>query len=259
MLEFEWLDRASRGWIDSIPQEWFLHEGTHRGREHVLRRRKDSKFAHARCDVTVHPQSAELDYEAHEEFNIEQQLYIGTARIGFADADRSRMATLEWRPKGRKSFKALPFRSAKLVIPDEKEYHLPQAKASQKLSKRRDRPGQAQFRTRLKGAYKHRCCITDCDVSDVLEGAHIDEYRSAASNNLKNGLLLRADIHALFDRNLLAIEPSTHAIHVGFAIRNSTDYAPLHGKKMRFPENPTHYPSRTALETRWKKFIKSNP
>jgi hypothetical protein len=45
-------------------------------------------------------------------------------------------------------------------------------------------------------------------VAAVLEAAHIDPYRGEGNNHPGNGLLLRADIHTLFDLNLLGIEPN---------------------------------------------------
>ncbi len=57
--------------------------------------------------------------------------------------------------------------------------------------------------------YEHRCVVTGCTVIAVLEAAHIRPYRRPEDNDVKNGLLLRADIHTLFDLNLLGIEPGT--------------------------------------------------
>ncbi|MEO2018753.1 MAG: HNH endonuclease signature motif containing protein [Fuerstiella sp.] len=48
----------------------------------------------------------------------------------------------------------------------------------------------------------------------VLEAAHIRPYRRPEDNDVQNGLLLRADIHTLFDLNLLGIEPGTWQIHI---------------------------------------------
>ncbi len=69
------------------------------------------------------------------------------------------------------------------------------------------RIGQSDFRQTLIRAYGSRCAVTDCDVLDVLEAAHIDAYAGVHSNHPGNGLLLRADIHALFDADLIAFPP----------------------------------------------------
>ncbi|RKN32493.1 HNH endonuclease [Micromonospora musae] len=68
------------------------------------------------------------------------------------------------------------------------------------------RQGQADFRRRLMAAYDGRCAITGCDVEAVLQAAHIDPYNGPATNRVTNGLLLRADLHNLFDRGFLWID-----------------------------------------------------
>ena len=74
------------------------------------------------------------------------------------------------------------------------------------------RRGQPAFRAALLVAYGGRCAITDCDVEDVLEAAHISPYRGLSSNHASNGLLLRADIHTLFDCGLVAFDPKTRKV-----------------------------------------------
>jgi HNH endonuclease len=65
----------------------------------------------------------------------------------------------------------------------------------------------AKFRKKLIAAYRGRCAVTDCDAYDALEAAHILPYRGPAFDHVTNGLLRRADIHTLFDLNLIGIEP----------------------------------------------------
>jgi putative restriction endonuclease len=54
--------------------------------------------------------------------------------------------------------------------------------------------------------YSGRCAITDCEIDDVLEAAHISPYSGRSSDQVCNGLLLRADVHTLFDCGLLAFD-----------------------------------------------------
>src|SRR6185369_1227809 len=61
------------------------------------------------------------------------------------------------------------------------------------------RQGQAKFRQSVLSAYKNRCCISGFDVADALDAAHIVPYLGEHSNKVANGLLLRSDLHALFD------------------------------------------------------------
>ncbi|WP_205843618.1 HNH endonuclease [Nakamurella deserti] len=68
------------------------------------------------------------------------------------------------------------------------------------------RPGAARFRGDLMDAYGYRCAITGCDVEVALEAAHIKPYRGPRHDRVDNGILLRRDLHALFDANLLGID-----------------------------------------------------
>lgn len=71
----------------------------------------------------------------------------------------------------------------------------------------RERRGQQHFRDALRKRYGNRCLVTGCEILAVLEAAHIRPYRGANDNHPENGLLLRSDIHTLFDLDLLGIEP----------------------------------------------------
>lgn len=69
------------------------------------------------------------------------------------------------------------------------------------------RRGQQRFRHALLDAYDGRCAISGCAVGAVLEAAHISPYRGAHTNDVRNGLLLRSDLHTLFDLHLLTVLP----------------------------------------------------
>ena len=71
------------------------------------------------------------------------------------------------------------------------------------------RQGQPAFRRQLIAAYKGRCAITGCEVQAVLEAAHIVPYKGSKTNDPGNGLLLRADMHTLFDLRLVAVDVAT--------------------------------------------------
>lgn len=76
------------------------------------------------------------------------------------------------------------------------------------------RQGQQEFRMALLAAYESKCAITGCGVVDVLEAAHIHRYLGKETNAVSNGLLLRADVHTLFDLNLVGVDASTMRICV---------------------------------------------
>ncbi|RJS14609.1 hypothetical protein DRW03_34595 [Corallococcus sp. H22C18031201] len=108
------------------------------------------------------------------------------------------------------------------------------------------RQGQPAFRKQLLAEYDHKCAITHCDSEDALEAAHILPYNGHATNIIQNGLLLRADIHILFDRGLIAINTADWTITLHERIRHS-HYASLHGQKLRLPQKKDSHPSIDAL------------
>lgn len=118
------------------------------------------------------------------------------------------------------------------------------------------RRGRRRFRDGLVSRFQGRCTVTGCDVLDVLEAAHINPYRGTKDDHLDNGLLLRADIHVLFDLDLLGIEPETLtvAIHPDVAVG---EYATLAGRRLTLPNGAA--PSKLALEVRWKEFQANLP
>ena len=83
------------------------------------------------------------------------------------------------------------------------------------------RRGQRAFRNNLFDAYGGRCAITGCEVPDVLEAAHIFPYRGEETNKVKNGLLLRADVHTLFDCGLIAVDEVKMTVLVAPALQDS--------------------------------------
>ncbi|MEU8018323.1 HNH endonuclease [Micromonospora parva] len=105
------------------------------------------------------------------------------------------------------------------------------------------RQGQADFRRRLMKAYGKRCAITGCDVEAALQAAHIDPYDGPATNQVNNGLLLRADLHNLLDRGLIWVDES-YVLHV---VAGTAHYSSYHGQQIRLPERVEDLPDPAAL------------
>lgn len=108
------------------------------------------------------------------------------------------------------------------------------------------RQGQAQFRAALMSAYDGRCAITGCDVAEALEAAHIAPYLGPHTNTVNNGLLLRADVHTLFDLGRLAVSDG-HAIVLARSLAGTTYEHELKGKRLCLPKNEALRPSLVAL------------
>ena len=117
----------------------------------------------------------------------------------------------------------------------------------------RVRRGQSAFRVALMEAYGGRCAITGCAVEAVLEAAHITPYLGPLANHVSNGLLLRADLHTLFDCGLLAIDPLTRTVVIANALKSSS-YVKIAGRKVRQPKDEAKAPSRRNLDKRYRVF-----
>jgi hypothetical protein len=99
------------------------------------------------------------------------------------------------------------------------------------------RRGQSTFRSQLLRVYNGVCAITGCDAADALEACHIHPYIGASSNDIRNGVLLRSDVHTLFDMGLIGIDPESSTVVVAPRLRD-TSYKELHGRLARLPEDP---------------------
>lgn len=114
------------------------------------------------------------------------------------------------------------------------------------------RLGQASFRVIVTDAYERRCALTNERTLPALDAAHIKPYSDSGGHRVENGLLLRRDIHALFDRGYITVMPDLR-VEVSRRIReefeNGRDYYKLHGGPVRPPTSPIHRPSEESL--RW--------
>jgi putative restriction endonuclease len=108
------------------------------------------------------------------------------------------------------------------------------------------RRGQRAFRESLMKAYEGRCAISGCPVPQILEAAHIYPYWGDATNDLTNGLLLRSDLHTLFDCGLIAVDERTSTLLVA-AVLDGTEYEKLRGAELRPPTSLPTRPSAEAL------------
>lgn len=115
------------------------------------------------------------------------------------------------------------------------------------------RRGQSGFRRTLLNAYDNKCSVTAYDAEDALEAAHIVPYRGPVTNHPTNGILLRADLHSLFDLGLITVDVDRrNALILGGDLR-TTSYRGLEGSVLRLPADPNLRPSMEALREhrRW--------
>ena len=116
----------------------------------------------------------------------------------------------------------------------------------------RPRLGQGAFRVLVTDTYNRRCAITRERTLPALEAAHIRPYADGGTHEAQNGLLLRRDIHSLFDAGYVTVTPDLR-FEVSHRIREEFDngrhYYELHGKPIFAPEDELRRPDPEAL--RW--------
>lgn len=115
----------------------------------------------------------------------------------------------------------------------------------------RARRGQPAFREALRRRFGDRCAVTGCSLVELLEAAHILPYRGVHTQVETNGLLLRADIHTLFDLDLMGIHPASLEVQFHPAAM-AAGYSTLAGRRLLCPGGR---PDPAALKARWRRFL----
>lgn len=113
------------------------------------------------------------------------------------------------------------------------------------------RRGQQVFRQALRSRYGDHCMITGCQLLAIIEAAHISPYRGHFDNHPENGLLLRADLHTLFDLDFIGIHPKSLKMQF-HSVARSAGYHEWEGKTLLCSKAR---PSEAALESRWQRFL----
>jgi putative restriction endonuclease len=119
------------------------------------------------------------------------------------------------------------------------------------LAEIRRRRGQASFRKRLLARYGARCMLSGCELMDIVEAAHVSPYLGSKDHHMDNGLLLRADLHTLFDLGLLAFRPADMVAKFAPAAKTA-GYESLDGASLQVGAKG---PSFEALQTRWNEYL----
>ena len=114
----------------------------------------------------------------------------------------------------------------------------------------RPRLGQGAFRVLVTDFYRRRCAVSGERTLPALDAAHIRPYGEGGEHAAHNGLLLRRDIHSLFDAGYVTVTPDLR-FEVSRRIReefeNGRHYYALHGGLVQAPDRPDLRPDRQAL------------
>jgi hypothetical protein len=256
LIAIRWKNPESKNYIDLLAFPLFAKEGTTKQITHTVLGPQGGHHR-AKCRLVVSSTTAELDYEVFPEFNKWWGMYLGVLRLEFTNSKRDTLTQIYWRDQGHKQFVIAPVDVVNKPLPPIPPYQPTKSTAQKVIRKIQERPGQAQFRFTLMMAYGGQCCISGCSVSEALEGAHIDPFSGKLSDHPQNGLLLRSDLHALFDAGLMAIEPTSRLVHFVASARVWPEYKNMH-KVARLAEpiygGPSYKPSEEALKRRWRDF-----
>jgi putative restriction endonuclease len=113
------------------------------------------------------------------------------------------------------------------------------------------RLGQGSFRVNVTDAYKRSCAVTGERALPVLEAAHIKPFFENGPHMVQNGLLLRSDLHRLFDKGYMTLTTKLD-VEVSWRIKEEFDngeyYYTLHGKKMSHPAHLYDLPEKKFIE-----------
>ena len=105
------------------------------------------------------------------------------------------------------------------------------------------REGTLAFRADIMRAWEGRCGLSGCGVEQVLDAAHMRPYLGLHTNLLCNGILLRADLHRLFDRGLLAFKyVDSRLVVVTSPKLAGSDYEAMQGRAIPLPKDAAARP-----------------
>jgi putative restriction endonuclease len=116
----------------------------------------------------------------------------------------------------------------------------------------RPRLGQGTFSMAVRDAYGGACAVTREHSLPVLEAAHIRPYADGGEHEVSNGLLLRSDLHRLFDRGYVTVTPDLRfrvSSRLRTEYKNGRTYYALDGSTIAVPADAFRQPDREAL--RW--------
>ena len=122
------------------------------------------------------------------------------------------------------------------------------------------RLGQQSFRFAILDAYGRACAVTTEHSLPVIEAAHIKPYDKGGRHEYGNGILLRADVHRLFDRGYVSVDPN-YRFRVSPMLReewnNGETYYHFDGQEIQRPQDPKMWPNKQLLEYHYEEVFRN--
>ena len=190
--------------------------------------------------------------------NIEVKTYRAHYGMGWKDlyglVDRKTLVALCVNPRSQQSFRLLKPGALERLLKDhslESQFNLidqaqKSIKGGHKLRVAKQRIGQGAFRDYLLSKYGANCAISGPAPKKAIHACHLESYAAVGGDHQKEGgLLMRADLHSLFDADLLNIDPKSEKIILDRYLEQFPEY-------WRFNGNPLTI-SLTPKQKRWLK------
>lgn len=117
----------------------------------------------------------------------------------------------------------------------------------------RMRRGVAAFREKVLNRYGRKCMISGCSVPALLEACHVSRYQGPQDNHPANGMILRSDLHTLFDLDLIGLNPADLSIAVHPDLMG-TEYEKYSGTRLSLGGEKTI--DMRAVRSRWELFCR---
>jgi len=255
-----------QGWIDILDRDLFRHPpAVDDVRTHPVMPKLGGEALLAKFTMEVHGRAVKMHYSKAKEAKqwnekMEHDWDLGTMHLYFKDDDFLKLdGEVQWQLPGQSG----PNRADDHIEVSLKEVSGGRYRGGGKVERRKASliKRDSKFRRNVLGAYSNYCCITGCPAMVALEAAHISPHKGSASDVVSNGLSLRRDLHAMFDKFLLGIHPDHLTVHFAPSIHESgyAEYVKLEGDQVRVrdPMLGIHKPDPRLLWEHWQEFKKS--
>jgi predicted restriction endonuclease len=180
-----------------------------------------------KCNIQARDNVATLTYPEDDRW------YDGKTKIIFTDDRRETIKEVLWADDDSDGFENLQPIFQRVTNSEAQD----EVVRLVELGKIARRPDQALFSAKVREAYGGKCAVTGCSTPAALEAAHVQVKKGADLNYLKNGILLRADIHALFDVGLITLTEDGGRVQARKELLSDATYQTLDGKKVYQPDH----------------------
>jgi HNH endonuclease len=257
-IELKWIAGDARGYTDRFALDEFARRSKGAERVHLVLGPRGGRY-HARCLIRVSDKWAALDYRAFKAFNNRHNMELGVLTLHFNDSARTSVKDVSWDGE-RLEEDEIEIAVVERSGLSEQDESVDERKYA--LAQRALRPKQLELYLELERTYGGCCAISSCPVPFALVAAHLLPVGDGGDDVPTNAILLRADLHALFDTHQLGIHPRSGTAYVSHEAQAWAEYKKFHGVRALADPQPgfeANKPSRSALAKRWKMFIANNP